>query len=70
MENRDEQREKAREREWRPKHPVGGGPEEPGGDTEPSNWPGETRERGLRAPEAEPVIPSDTDVAGEPASSP
>ena len=59
MEKREEPRE--REKAWRPEKPVGGGPESPGGDTEPSNWPGETRERGMRPPDLQPILPNEPD---------
>ena len=43
------------ERERAPEERIGGGPEAPEGDTEPSNWPGETRERGMTPPEPQPA---------------
>lgn len=46
--------------EWERQGKVGGGPEEPGGDAEISNWPGETAERGMRPPEPVPrELPDD-----------
>ncbi len=57
------ERDKERKRDRDAEEKVGGGPEMPGGDTEPSNWPGEARERGMRPPDPEPVLPADVDEA-------
>ncbi|NLC58685.1 MAG: hypothetical protein GX774_17770 [Armatimonadetes bacterium] len=51
-------------KEWEHRGKRGGGPEAPEGDTEPSNWPGETRARKLRPPDPLPVPPTEGDEGG------
>lgn len=56
MENQRDEQQPGREEKPPVVRKPGGGPYAPGGDAEPSNIPGEARERGLRPAPPVPVV--------------